>query len=283
MQQTQLGILLVSFGTSIQHAKLTTIDAIKNRIQNEFPSFAVYEAWTSDFLRKKVKEQEGISIPNLSKALRQMNLDGIRTVIIQPTFVIPGAEYRQMRSDVLALAGDFLSVVIGTPLLTCPKDASTLAAAIANNVNDTFACTDHNMIVFMGHGASHTGYSDLSDSFLMNPELNPNVLYDFVDTELKLLGHSNMFLKLMNSDHAVQEVLEYAREQKPAKIILAPFMLTAGRHALNDMAGDHEDSWASKLKAAGFHVRCIFKGLGEYETIQSIFLDRIRQSIHSLE
>ena len=98
MQHTHAGILLVSFGTSIQHAKLTAIDAIKLRIQTEFPSFTVYEAWTSDFLRRKVKEQEGISIPNPSEALRQMLLDGIRTVIIQPTFVIPGAEYRQMHS-----------------------------------------------------------------------------------------------------------------------------------------------------------------------------------------
>lgn len=283
MQHTHTGILLVSFGTSIQHAKLTAIDAIKHRIQTEFPSFAVYEAWTSDFLRRKAKEQEGISIPNPSEALRQMLLDGIRTVIILPTFVIPGAEYRQMRSDALALAEDFLSVVIGTPLLACPEDASEAAEAIANNANDTFPCTDQDMIVFMGHGASLTDFPALSDSYVMDPEFNPNVLYDLVDTKLKAFGYSNMFLKCMNSEHAVQEILEYARKQNPAEIILTPFMLTAGRHALKDMAGDHEDSWVSKLKAAGFQVRCIFKGLGEYEAIQSMFVDRIRQSIHSLE
>ena len=44
------------------------------------------------------------------------------------------------------------------------------------------------------------------------------------------------------------------------KIALAPFMIVAGDHATNDLAGDEEDSWKSLLEAEGYEVRCILKG-----------------------
>ena len=43
-----------------------------------------------------------------------------------------------------------------------------------------------------------------------------------------------------------------------------PFMLVAGDHAKNDMAGE-EDSWKCELEDAGYEVRVIMKGLGEFE------------------
>ena len=36
------------------------------------------------------------------------------------------------------------------------------------------------------------------------------------------------------------------------EIRLAPFMVVAGDHAINDMAGEEEDSWKSRLEAEGY-------------------------------
>lgn len=36
---------------------------------------------------------------------------------------------------------------------------------------------------------------------------------------------------------------------------LMPFMLVAGDHAINDMAGDEEDSWKSIFESHGFEVK----------------------------
>ena len=55
------------------------------------------------------------------------------------------------------------------------------------------------------------------------------------------------------------------------KVYLAPFMVVAGDHALNDMAGDDSDSWKSQLIKAGYEVECILKGLGEFEALRKLF------------
>ena len=58
------------------------------------------------------------------------------------------------------------------------------------------------------------------------------------------------------------------------KALLAPFMMVAGDHALNDMAGDFPDSWKSQLLSAGIEVRCLLKGLGEYPEIAELLTAR---------
>ena len=49
-------------------------------------------------------------------------------------------------------------------------------------------------------------------------------------------------------------------------------MIVAGDHATNDMAGNSDDSWKNQLQSAGFEVTCELKGLGEYDTIRTIFV-----------
>ena len=61
------------------------------------------------------------------------------------------------------------------------------------------------------------------------------------------------------------------------KVALMPFMLVAGDHAKNDMAGD-EDSWKSELEEEGYEVRVILKGLGEFEGIRKIFIKHIEEA-----
>ena len=73
----------------------------------------------------------------------------------------------------------------------------------------------------------------------------------------------------------VMEKLEIAEKKKVA---LMPFMLVAGDHAKNDMAGD-EDSWKSQLEDEGYEVRVIMKGLGEFEGIRRIFLEHIEEAM----
>ena len=56
-----------------------------------------------------------------------------------------------------------------------------------------------------------------------------------------------------------------------------PFMLVAGDHAQNDMAGE-EDSWKSRLEEKGYDVRVIMKGLGEFSGIRKIFMEHIEEA-----
>jgi sirohydrochlorin cobaltochelatase len=52
-------------------------------------------------------------------------------------------------------------------------------------------------------------------------------------------------------------------------------MISAGDHAVNDMAGEAEDSWQSKLTQAGFTVRPVLEGLGSNNAFAALFVDNI--------
>ena len=65
-------------------------------------------------------------------------------------------------------------------------------------------------------------------------------------------------------------------------MVLAPFMIVAGDHANNDLAGDEEDSWKSVFEAAGFSVRCVLKGLGEYADIGKLLLSHAEKAMEQV-
>ena len=65
-------------------------------------------------------------------------------------------------------------------------------------------------------------------------------------------------------------------------MVIAPFMIVAGDHAHNDLAGDDADSWKSQFEAAGYEVNCIIEGLGQDEAIQNIYVSHTQAAIDSL-
>ena len=56
-------------------------------------------------------------------------------------------------------------------------------------------------------------------------------------------------------------------------------MIVAGDHAVNDLAGDEEDSWKTILTKEGFKVKCVLEGLGENDQFAEIFVNRIKNVI----
>ena len=70
-------ILVVSFGTSHNDTRKVTIDKIEADIAHAYPDFAIYRAWTSKMIIKKIFERDHIQILNVCEAMEQMIQDGI--------------------------------------------------------------------------------------------------------------------------------------------------------------------------------------------------------------
>ena len=51
-------ILVVSFGTSHENTRAVTIDAIESEIASAFPDFAIYRAWTSGMIIRKILKRD---------------------------------------------------------------------------------------------------------------------------------------------------------------------------------------------------------------------------------
>ena len=85
-----------------------------------------------------------------------------------------------------------------------------------------------------------------------------------------------MFVGTVEGAPGIEDIRAILTERGIKKAYLLPFMSVAGDHAINDMAGDEEDSWKSILTRAGITCVPILKGTAEYDDIVDIWLDHLR-------
>ena len=76
----------------------------------------------------------------------------------------------------------------------------------------------------------------------------------------------------------METLIGKVKELHPKKVHLTPFMIVAGDHARNDMAGEDEDSWVNQFQAAGYETVCHLKGLGEYPGVRNMFIRHVREA-----
>lgn len=262
-QENKRAILVVSFGTSYEKTRKVTIEAIEKEIEAAYPRYRVYRAWTSKKIIAKLKKKEHFHVFTITEAMEQMLLDGICEVIVQPTHMLNGIENDAMKEEVLAFQERFASIVFGNPVLTDNSDRKAVIRAVAEEFSPLEKST---ALVLMGHGTVHSAnsvYADLNEQF-------------------KDEGYPNIFLGTVEAYPGMDMLLEMVRKYAPRKVILAPFMIVAGDHAKNDMAGTEEDSWVNQFMKAGFKTEPVLKGLGEYEGIRRLLVKHVEEASGSL-
>ena len=251
------GILAVSFGTSHLDTMEKTIAVIEKEMEERFPDGNVYRAFTSRMIIRKLKRTEGIHIDTVPEALNRMAADGIEDVIIQPTHIINGIENDRMMEDLMERMSLFRRIRVGKPLLSSVEDyKKAIHAVMAETELD-----DGEMLVLMGHGTDH----------------HANSAYPTLEYTFHALGYSQVLVGTVESFPELKNVMAKLKIAEKQKVALMPFMLVAGDHAKNDMAGE-EDSWKSQLEEEGYKVRVIMKGLGEFRGIRQIFMEHIEEA-----
>ena len=182
--------------------------------------------------------------------MTQLKADGIRNVVVQPTYVITGFESDAMKEKVLAHKKDFDSVIICDSLMVTKQDKEEVCQAMAQEYHPD----SDEILLFMGHGTEHVA----------------NELYPEMDELFKHFGYSNMHMGTVEGDFSIESFLDKLKNLHPAHVHLAPFMIVAGDHATNDMSGEDDDSWKSILEKEGYSVKCTLKGLGEIQAVRDI-------------
>lgn len=255
------GILVVSFGTSYENTRKVTINAIENAIRNAHPDTPLYTAWTSKMIMAKLLKTTGEKILNVSEALEKMIQDKITDVYIQTTHVINGIEYDLLKEDALKYQNSFASISFGKPLLSSTEDMQKVIRIVAEEFSDqlSYSESETEALVLMGHGTEH----------------HSNMGYAALDYMFKQMGYPNIHIGTVESYPSLDQIFFLLKDTPVKKIHLAPFMIVAGDHANNDMAGEDKDSWAFRCKKAGYEVECHLKGLGEYPKIHKIFLEHL--------
>lgn len=258
-------ILVVSFGTSHQDTRERTIDEIEKSMEQAFPSYTIYRAFTSKMIIQILKKRDNLFIPTVTEAMEQMYKAGIEEVIIQPTHILNGIENDCMIEEVKQYLPYFRSVRLGAPLLTETEDYEAVIKGLAAEV-DILNIENKNKdeaVVFMGHGSDH--YSNTSYTALQY------MLWDF--------DYRDIYVATVEAYPYLDTIIKLLKGKKYRKITLMPFMIVAGDHARNDMAGEEEDSWKVILENEGYEVECLLKGLGEYSCIREQLISHAKEAV----
>ena len=240
-------VLVVSFGSSVESARVRQISAVEGAIRAAVPQARSYTAFTSPTIRRILRGQ-GISVFSLEEALDQMLRDGVTDGLVQPTHLLYGIEYEKIQAACRGYAGRFASLRLGAPLLASTEDLRRLAAVISCE----YPRTEGETLVLFGHGTEHFA----------------NVAYPALQTVFHLLGRDDILIGTVDGWPGYTDMRTQLRTRA---VRLVPLMLVAGEHALRDMAGQDQDSWKSRLERDGFAVRCVLQGLGAMPPIQELY------------
>jgi sirohydrochlorin cobaltochelatase len=264
-------IIVVSFGTSYPVILRLDIESVENRIRAAFPDYEVRRAFTSRIVIKLLAERDGVHIDNEEQALERLAVEGYKEVYIQPLHIVPGIEYEKVRKLVNRYVHDpkmtFKKIGLGRPLLYSmgkenhPDDYGFAIKALAAQLP---AADPASAVVLMGHGGRHPA----------------NAAYGVLQLKLEDAGLTNVFVYTAEGFPSLSRVIDKLKQKQIRKVILVPFMLVAGDHVANDMAGESEDSAEFQLLAAGFGVDVCFCGLGENRAIQDIYVVHLQEAIN---
>lgn len=255
------GILVVSFGTTYGETREKNIDAVEREIQDAYPQMAVYRAFSSAVVRRVLKERDGIFVKDIKEALSQMKEDGITQVYIQPTHVIDGIENHKVKGIQEAASSWFEGIVRGQVLLTEAWDYERVVETLWEELK---AEANGKIVIFMGHGSCHKS----------------NDAYQKLESAFHEAGHELVYVATVEAEPTIEDVLEKISRIEKKPVLLTPFMLVAGDHAVNDLAGAG-DSYVSKLQESGYETQVLLKGLGEYPGIRRLYLEHLNRVIEN--
>lgn len=258
-QSKQKGVLLATFGTSFPEAK-KVYQNIEKIAQERFPDYKIKWAYTSEKIRKKLAKQ-GELIDSVETALNKFKEEKIESVFVQSLHIIPGIEYNEVLNEVEKHINNFRILKVSPPLLFSAKDLKKTAEIMISKVPPERQKDD--AVLFMGHGS---------------PEHFSDLIYLATAHVLSKLDN-NAFIASVEGSPDFNETLDEIKRRNFKKIFLIPFMSVAGDHALNDMAGDDEESWKSIIKKNGMEVIPVLKGMAGYDEIVNIWLDHLEETI----
>ena len=263
-------IVVMTFGTTFAENRAKTINATIEGIKAAHPGVKVVTAYTSHIIIDRVAANEGIKYPTPEEALAQLKAEGYTRVALTTLDVIPGMEYNYKLGVFNSYKQNFKKMTIGTPLMYWQgqeeqaDDETEVLEAFATQFPKT---KKGEGIVMMAHGTPNIA----------------NAYYAVIQEKLQEMGYDNVFIETVEGWPSLETIIPKLKAKKIKKVTIMPFMMVAGDHANNDMAGSEEDSHKSILEKEGIKVEAYIHGLGENEAVRNVFVERANAAWDALE
>lgn len=254
-------ILVISFGTSHLDTIAKTIDRVEEKIAKTFKEYDVFRAFTSHMIIKALDRKHGIKIDKPEEVLEKLYNEGYSEVVIQPLHIISGEEFDYIKNVVRIHKEKFEILRLSRPLLYFENEEERDYTKFINAL-DTFL-PESEGYVLVGHGTFHPSFAT----------------YGCLQNILNENNRENLLIGTIEGYPSIDNVIKKLNKLNIKEVTLVPFLLVAGDHAKNDIAGDDEGSWKSILTANGFNVNVFLHGLGEFDAIADIYVSHLRETI----
>lgn len=276
-------LLVVSFGTSFNDSRVADVSGIEKALQEAYPEWSVRRAFTAQIIINHVQARDGEKIDNVEQALERAVKNGVKTLVVQPTHLMHGAEYDELVSALKQYETQIKNIVIAEPLLgqvgeneaSINDDKEAVAKAVVAQAMQTLGFKDaaaadkeKTALVLMGHGTAHSA----------------KITYSQMQAQMEKLGYKNVFIGTVEGEPeetSCESVIEKVAAAGYKTVVLRPLMVVAGDHANNDMAGEEEDSWLNMFIASQQfdQVGVQISGLGSIPEVQEIYKQHSAEAI----
>jgi sirohydrochlorin cobaltochelatase len=246
-------IVIAAFGTTSRaRAVYERVDA---RLQQCFPDHNIHWAFTSRIVRHHLKKRR-IDRPSPSEVVAGLADQGHRWAVVQSLNMICGHEFHRLIADA---QDSRCRVSIGHSLLCSPEDHEAVARALAPLFNKD----EKEAVVLVGHGTDHCIWA----------------AYPAFYQRLRQMYGPRAYGGMVEEDYPGRDILiDRIIAAGYRRIRLVPFMLVAGVHFEEDLAGP-EDSWKTAFEARGIEVALEAEGLGMQTSIIDIFRAHIANAL----
>ena len=251
-------ILLVSFGTSYKEAREKSLECIYQDLCGLDLQIPVYQAYTSKMILERLSGEE-ISMHSVEEAVQEILLQGVESLVVTASHMIPGVEYQKISRILEPYRKKFQKIVVTPAILQQEKDCARLVPLL----QDMLHFQKEYDYILMGHGTEDAA----------------NIRYQQMNHAFWEMGYENVQIASVEAEPGLKEAIQrLSKRGAGRKVILHPFMVVAGDHANNDMAGE-KDSYLTKLQKLGYDAEAVVKGLGEYPQFRRLYIERTRKAL----
>jgi len=250
----RIPIVLTAFGTSTLARQ--TYQKVEAKVRRFFPEHPLRWAFTSRMVRDRLKTANGPALKHPPEVLSELESEGHAWAVVQSLHLICGHEFERLVCEVAACT---VRTSIGLPLLDTPEDYSAVTRALDGELKPE---KPDEALILVGHGTDHAAWA----------------AYPALERTAQRVMSRPVFVGTVEGEPSAGEVVEAVARGGFRRVCLAPFLLVAGVHFQEDLAG-REGSWKSLLESRGIEVRLEPRGLGDMPGIADIFCRHIAEAL----
>lgn len=250
----QKAIVAISFGTREPEQKRKCIDACVKAISAAYPSWSVYECFTSNLLRKRLREQGGSKVLSPDELLIALRKQGCQYVILQPLFMMEGKEYDKLLRLRLSFL-PFMQVKVGKPLLRGEEDAREVLKEVQEKYE-----TEQSEIVLLGY----------------DQRLKSMKTYEKFCKEAERTSKKIVVTTLACGEELTRLPLE------TKAVWLIPFAIVPSSHLIHTLREEKKIGWQQQMRQQTCKLQVETRGLGHLSCVRKLFLERIEEQVREV-